>query len=191
MPAAGTELASAVATTELAELQKSGWDRPELEQIGYPLTGAEGFVLGTVPTLKLTFSNGSTSLTVYEQRQGDTAAGPPVNVLTGHPVAQDGFEAMEMQPAGYQTPSGPDTALWLHRGMPWQLVFGWDGASYTVTSTVPADRMQQICRTLLAPPSPAAADPPAPASAAPSAPPVPGGLLDRMLRGVSRLVNGG
>lgn len=150
--AGGAVLAASVASGELGALEESGWDCPQLDQWGYQRSAAQGFVLAGVPTLMLTFSDGTHSLTVYEQRIKDlpesVRSGVPINIMTGNSVLVDGFSAT-IANVPVSSSSG-NHQLWARAGIPWQAVYTTPKSLYAVTSDIPADQLTTLSTELAA-----------------------------------------
>lgn len=139
------QLATAVESTDLDSLKSAGWACPELDSMGFSLRSAEGFVLAGVPTLELILSNGANTVRVYEQRpqQGSAAGGSgvPLNAMTGHDAAADGFTPL----------SSGGVQMWLHQGSPWQVIFRQEDATYTVSTDLPAAALERMTAAINAP----------------------------------------
>ncbi len=139
------QLATAVESTDLDSLKNAGWACPELDSMGFSLRSAEGFVLAGVPTLELILSNGPNTVRVYEQRpqQGSAAGGSgiPLNAMTGHDAAADGFTPL----------SSGGVQMWLHQGSPWQVIFRQEDATYTVSTDLPAAALERMTAAINAP----------------------------------------
>jgi hypothetical protein len=139
------QLATAVESRDLDSLKSAGWACPELASMGFSLRSAEGFVLAGVPTLQLILSNGENSVRVYEQRpqQGSAAGGSgvPLNAMTGHDAAADGFTPL----------SSGGVQMWLHRGSNWQVIFRQEDATYTVSTDLPAAALARMTAAINAP----------------------------------------
>lgn len=137
--------ATAVESTDLDSLKSAGWACPELASMGFSLRSAEGFVLAGVPTLELILSNGANSVRVYEQRpqQGSAAGGSgvPLNAMTGHDAAADGFTPL----------SSGGVQMWLHQGSPWQVIFRQEDETYTVSTDLPAAALERMTAAINAP----------------------------------------
>lgn len=140
-----SRLATAVEPTDLDSLKSAGWACPELASMGFSLRSAEGFVLAGVPTLELILSNGANSVRVYEQRpqQGSAAGGSgvPLNAMTGHDAAADGFTPL----------SSGGVQMWLHQGSPWQVIFRQEDATYTVSTDLPAAALERMTAAINSP----------------------------------------
>lgn len=121
---------------DLAELRESGWSCPDLGSMGFSLSTAEGSVLDGVPTVKLTLAGGGSTVTVYERHPGGSSTDGPVNPLTGHAAAQDGF-----QPLG-------DGKVWLNPGNTWQAVLSAGNASYLLVSDLPPTALKPATAAL-------------------------------------------
>ncbi|WP_299166105.1 anti-sigma factor [uncultured Arthrobacter sp.] len=163
--AAGTP--ADLSPVEIEQLRDDGWFCPELQTLGFELVGAEAREIDGRPTLQLDLSDGSHSLTIYEQR-GDAAEGSPVNAATGRTVQEDGFEEI----------GGTEQTVWLHPGRAWQLVIDSESATYTVVSTLPvADMPRAVSQLMFNEHS----------QLAYSRPDAPSDPLSRILRGLGKL----
>ena len=190
---------AAVDTADIATLKLAGWNCPELAAMGFSLHSAEGFVVAGVPTLELILANGSNTVRIYEQRPEDGAVGDntaggsagessagtdrnaaPVNAITGHAASVDGFQPL----------SADGVQAWLRaaaaQGNPWQLVFRQNGATYTVSTDLPATALDPMTAAIAA--APGQVSPPA--SALPESNGQHGwaGWYSRIVRGLGRLV---
>jgi anti-sigma factor RsiW len=125
---------------QIEQLRDDGWFCPELQTLGFQLEHAEALDIDGRPTLQLDLSDGSHSLTIYEQR-GATAGtvSAPINAATGNTVQEDGFEEI----------GGTDQTVWLHPGRSWQLVISSGSATYTVVSTLPVADMPRAVSQLM------------------------------------------
>lgn len=136
--AAGTP--TSLTSAQVEQLRDDGWFCPELEALGFQLERAEALTIDGRPTLQLDLSDGSHSLTIYEQRDGESELPPdPINAATGNTVQEDGFEEI----------GGTEQTVWLHPGRAWQLVIDSGSATYTVVSTLPVADMPRAVSQLM------------------------------------------
>ena len=189
---------AAVDTADIDTLKLAGWNCPELAAMGFSLHSAEGFVVAGVPTLELILANGSNTVRIYEQRPkgaavGDTAGestgessagtdrnAAPVNAITGHAASVDGFQPL----------SADGVQAWLRaagaQGNPWQLVFRQNGATYTVSTDLPATALDPMTAAIAAAPGHVSR----PISASPENTGQQGwaGWYSRIVRGLGRMI---
>ena len=160
---------ASLSSSQIEQLRDDGWFCPELQTLGFELERAEALEIDGRPTLQLDLSDGSHSLTIYEQR-GDPAGtqSVPVNAATGNTVQEDGFEEI----------GGTEQTVWLHPGRAWQLVIDSGSATYTVVSTLPvADMPRAVSQLMFNEHS----------QLAYSRPDAPSDPLSRILRGLGKL----
>lgn len=158
-----------LSTSEIEQLRDDGWFCPELQTLGFQLERAEALEIDGRPTLQLDLSDGTHSLTIYEQR-GEAADSEaiPINAISGNTVREDGFEEI----------GGTEQTVWLHPGRAWQLVIDSGSATYTVASTLPvADMPRAVSQLMLTEHS----------QLAYSRPDAPSDPLSRVLRGLAKL----
>lgn len=160
---------TSLSSTQIDQLRDDGWFCPELQTLGFELVRAEALEIEGRPTLQLDLSDGSHSLTVYEQRgEAPGTESTPVNAATGNTVQEDGFEEI----------GGTEQTVWLHPGRAWQLVIDSGSATYTVVSTLPvADMPRAVSQLMLNEHS----------QLAYSRPDAPSDPLSRILRGLEKL----
>lgn len=165
--AAGTP--TSLNSNQIEQLRDDGWFCPELQTLGFRLERAEALEIDGRPTLQLDLSDGSHSLTIYEQRgEGSETEFVPINAVTGNTVHEDGFEEI----------GGTEQTVWLHPGRAWQLVIDSGSATYTVASTLPvADMPRAVSQLMLNEHS----------QLAYSRPDAPADPLSRILRGLAKL----
>lgn len=154
---------------QIEQLRDDGWFCPELQSLGFRLEGAQAREIDGRPTLQLDLSDGTHSLTIYEQRADtESVAFAPVNAATGNTVQEDGFEEI----------GGTEQTVWLHPGRAWQLVIDSGSATYTVVSTLPvADMPRAVSQLMFNEHS----------QLAYSRPDAPSDPLSRILRGLGKL----
>ncbi|WP_323959001.1 hypothetical protein GC088_10645 [Arthrobacter sp. JZ12] len=166
--AAGTP--TTLTAGQVEQLRDEGWFCPELHSLGFQLVNASALTVDGQPTLQLELSDGTHSLTVYEQRTvNETGTGiVPVNAATGNSVIEDGFERI----------GGPEQTVWLHPGRAWQLVIDSGSATYTVVSSLPVSDMPRAVSQLILTER---------SQLAYSRPDVPNDPVSRILRGLGKL----
>ncbi|WP_458115383.1 anti-sigma factor family protein [Arthrobacter sp. D2-10] len=154
---------------QIEQLRDDGWFCPELQSLGFRLEGAQAHEIDGRPTLQLNLSDGTHTLTIYEQRgETDIPTSAPVNAATGNTVQEDGFEEI----------GGTEQTVWLHPGRAWQLVIDSGSATYTVVSTLPvADMPRAVSQLMFNEHS----------QLAYSRPDAPSDPLSRILRGLGKL----
>lgn len=135
-----SDTSAGLSSGQIEQLRDDGWFCPELQTLGFQLEHAEALEIDGRPTLQLDLSDGSHSLTIYEQR-GTTAGtvSAPINAATGNSVHVDGFEEI----------GGTNQTVWLHPGRSWQLVISSGSATYTVESTLPVADMPRAVSQLM------------------------------------------
>jgi hypothetical protein len=160
---------ASLSSSQIEQLRDDGWFCPELQTLGFQLERAEALEIDGRPTLQLDLSDGSHSLTIYEQRGGATEANSvPINASTGNTVQEDGFEEI----------GGTEQTVWLHPGRAWELVIDSGTATYTVVSTLPvADMPKAVSQLMFNEQS----------QLAYSRPDAPSDPLSRVLRGLAKL----
>lgn len=151
--AVATSTPMSLVEDQVDELRAEGWNCPALESLGYGIESADAITVRGTPTVRLKLSDGTHSLTVYEQRKLSdvkSAQAPPVNAVTGNSVTSDGFERM----------GGTGRDLWVNPAHSWQVVLDAESVTYTLMSnTPPADMpaaVQQVVYTEQAQLSPVA-----------------------------------
>ena len=164
-----TAAPATLTSAQIDQLRDDGWFCPELQTLGFDLVRAEALEIEGRPTLQLELSDGSHSLTIYEQRGGtEGMEAAPVNAATGNTVEEDGFEEI----------GGAEQTVWLHPGRAWQLVIDSGSATYTVVSTLPvADMPRAVSQLMFNEHS----------QLAYSRPDAPSDPLSRILRGLGKL----
>ncbi len=180
--------AGALSSAQLSALRSRGWACPELRDLGYHLVWARGGVAAGSEVLELRLTDGRHFATVLEQHDAASAAGqppagarpagvPPVNVLTGHPAAEDGFVPArldEVAPAG--AAALPPGSLWVNRQAPFRAIYRTPAATFTYISEFPPEQADDGVGALVQPgPDTAPADLDA------------GGLSARLGRGLERI----
>jgi hypothetical protein len=149
--------ADALSAGQLATLRAQGWTCPDLGDLGFHLVWARGGVAAGADVVELRLTDGRHFATVLEQhagrppRQGgtglqQTAAGPPVNVLTGHSAGADGFAAAglpgTLRPADNAAgalPGGGNGGLWINPAPPFRAIVQGSAGTFTYVSDQPAD----------------------------------------------------
>lgn len=139
---------SVLSDEDVAGLRAAGWSCPDLADLGFRLTQAEGAVVEGVPTVKLTLAEAGHSAVVYERHRGSSSAEAssiegssmegPVNPLTGNPAGRDGFQALG------------DGKVWLNPGPTWQAVLSTAEANYALVSDLPPTALQPTTAALAA-----------------------------------------
>ena len=147
----------ALTANQLTALRSQGWTCPELRELGFHLVWARGGVVAGGDIVELRLTDGRHFTTVLEQhaRQpaqqggaglGQSAAVPPVNVLTGNPAAADGFSAAGT--ADLPLPAGPalealsaegSGGLWINAAPPFRAIYQVAAATFTYVSDQPAE----------------------------------------------------
>jgi hypothetical protein len=184
--------AGALSAEQLATLRSQGWAGPELRELGYHIVWARGGVVAGEEILELRLTDGRHFATVLEQHgleqsgpgqsspglpQHSLAAGQqsaPVNVLTGHTAAADGFTASELDEVA--PPPGGGT-LWINTAGPYTAIYQTPTATFTYVSELPAEQADDAVAALVRAPAGASAG-------TPSA----DGFAERMERGLGRIL---
>ncbi len=140
----------ALSAGQLSALRGRGWACPELRELGYHLVWARGGVAFGSQVLELRLTDGAHFATVLEQH---AAAGPraggaggagqpdpaaPVNVLTGHQAAADGFVAAGLGPA-----AAAAGTLWVNRQPPFRAIYRTPDATFTYVSELPEEQAEK------------------------------------------------
>lgn len=142
--AAALTPAGALTAAQLNGLRAQGWTCPELRELGYHLVWARGGAVAGEDLLELRLTDGQHFATVLEQH--GAAATPPVNVLTGHPAAADGFSPATFQGLGLPAPApgGPSAAgegaLWINAAAPFRAIYQTPSATFTYVSDQSAEQ---------------------------------------------------
>jgi hypothetical protein len=172
-------------TGQLAAFRSQGWTCPELRDLGFHLIWARAGVISGDEVLELRLTDGRHFATVLEQhastRAPRTHPAParaevsPINVLTGHAAAADGFI-----PAKAGTPSAaPEPGngfLWINPAPPYRAIYQTSAATYTYISDLPAEQADDGVAALTG----AGSGAPVPASH--------NGIPERIERGLSRIL---
>lgn len=193
--------AGALTAGQLATLRSQGWTCPELRELGFHMIWARSGVVSGEDVLELRLTDGRHFATVLEQhgallpqrppaQQGATPSsavnglpgagrppgGPPVNILTGHTSTADGFTV-----AG---PDGPGRvaeraggSLWVNTAAPYRAIYQTATVTFTYVSDQPATQAGDGVAALIRSRAGAAGDAPAP-----------GGVPERMERGLGRIL---
>ncbi|AXJ11534.1 hypothetical protein [Arthrobacter sp. PM3] len=138
--------AGALSAEQLAALRSQGWTCPELRDLGFHLMWARAGVMSGSQVVELRLTDGQHFATVVEQhasspRTPGTPPAPapadssPVNVLTGHTAAADGFT---LAGAGTGTPVSGNGTLWVNDAPPYRAIYRTSAATYTYISDLPA-----------------------------------------------------
>lgn len=194
----------ALTAEQLAALRSQGWTCPELQELGYHLVWARGLVVAGEDIVELRLTDGRHFTTVLEQRSaapsGPGASGrqqpadPPVNLMTGHPAAADGFTAVSAQGAGLPAGSGPEPVsaagsgrLWANPAAPFRAIYQSSGGTFTFVSDQPAAQagvsLAALMRASVLPqPEPSAGKGRGAESTTPA------GITSRIERGLTRLL---
>jgi hypothetical protein len=149
-PGAGPDAvpADSLSPEQLVALRAGGWACPELRELGYHVVWARGGVADGADLVELRLTDGRHFATVLEQhapsgsaaRQGQPDTAVPLNVLTGHPAAEDGFVAA---PAGVSRPGvpvPPAGTVWVNAQAPFRAIYRTPAATFTYVSDVPAEQ---------------------------------------------------
>ena len=178
--------AGALSAGQLAAFRAHGWTCPELRDLGFHLMWARAGVMSGDKVLELRLTDGRHFATVLEQhvsppRAPGTPPAParadasPINVLTGHTAAADGFSHMTAGlPVSASEPR--NGALWVNPAPPYRAIFQTGAATYTYISDLPADQADDGAAALTRVSSEA------PASASRD------GIPERIERGLSRIL---
>jgi hypothetical protein len=140
--------AGALSAGQLAALRSQGWTCPELRDLGFHLMWARAGVMSGIQVVELRLTDGQHFATVVEQHASSlrTPATPPahapadtspVNVLTGHTAAADGFT---LAGAGTAMPAFGNGTLWVNDDPPYRAIYRTSAATYTYVSDLPAGR---------------------------------------------------
>jgi hypothetical protein len=169
--------ADALTSGQLTALRARGWTCPELRELGYHLVWARGGVAAGGDIVELRLTDGRHFTTVLEQHAlppsqpagsglRQTAAVPPVNVLTGHPAAADGFTAASASgmsvPAGTapESPSGDGSGgLWINPAPPFRAIYQGSAGTFTYVSDQPVDEAVRGLAALVRTAAPQPAEP--------------------------------
>ena len=197
--------AGALTAGQLATLRSQGWTCPELRELGFHMIWARGGVMSGEDVLELRLTDGRHFATVLEQHgtllpqfaparqpaqqpgtppsaitglpgDGRPVSGPPLNILTGHTAAADGFiVAGPGGPGGLPEPGGG--TLWVNTAAPYRAIYQTATATFTYVSDQPAGLARDGVAALIRSRAGAAGDAPAA-----------GGVPERMERGLGRLL---
>ncbi len=177
--------AGALSAGQLAALRSQGWTCPELQELGYHLLWARAGVLGGDEVLELRLTDGRHFATVLEQHvsppptpgvpTAPRAENSPVNVLTGHAAAADGFTPADSGALPSAAVPG-DGALWVNTAPPYRAIYQTATATYTYISDLPAEQADDGAAALTR----VSSDHPALASR--------DGVPERIERGLSRIL---
>lgn len=154
--------AESLTAGQLAALRDQGWACPELRELGYHLVWARAGAADGTKVLELRLTDGRSFATVLEQHSrnqdgadqngakapaGSEAGTGPVNVLTGHPAAADGFVTVPLQDSTSPEPGGQPGAatggaagpgtLWVNRQAPFRAIYQSAGATFTFVAESP------------------------------------------------------
>ena len=178
--------AGALSAGQLAAFRAHGWTCPELRDLGFHLMWARAGVMSGDKVLELRLTDGRHFATVLEQhvsppRAPGTPPAParadasPINVLTGHTAAADGFSRTTAGlPASASEPR--NGALWVNPAPPYRAIYQTGAATYTYISDLPADQADDGAAALTR----VSSEAPAPASR--------DGIPERIERGLSRIL---
>lgn len=168
--------AESLTAGQLAALRDQGWACPELRDLGYHLVWARAGAADGTKVLELRLTDGRSFATILEQhgttqtgatqtgttqngadqhanaQPGSVAGTGPVNVLTGHPAAADGFVTIPLQDPASPEPgrqptsaagsaAGPGT-LWVNRQAPFRAIYQSAGATFTFVAESPQGQAQ-------------------------------------------------
>ena len=147
--------AGALSAGQLTALRARGWTCPELRELGFHLVWARGGTVAGNDMVELRLTDGRHFTTVLEQHAPHTAeqgsglrpdAAPPVNVLTGHPAAADGFTAAGAAGVSLQAGASPGPLpaegsgrLWINAAPPFRAIYQGSAGTFTFVSDQPAD----------------------------------------------------
>ncbi|MGZ4663201.1 MAG: anti-sigma factor [Arthrobacter sp.] len=141
--AGSAEAAGTLNAEQLAVLRTEGWVCPELQDLGFHLLWARHETVAGHGVLEMNFTDGRHFATVLEQhpQSGQPVGAPvaslassPMNVMTGHPAADDGF----VPAPDHGAPR--DGALWVHSATPWRAIYQASGITFTYVSDLPAEK---------------------------------------------------
>lgn len=137
---------TAPAGTSVEAFRSEGWLCPELTGLGLHVVAVGMTDFDGEPAVELHLSDGEHYARIIEQHPGPVtarssplAASPqdargPVNVLTGHFAAEDGFSAALQ----YEIPGGG--SLWVNPGTPWTAIYQAPGTTFTYVSDLPPEK---------------------------------------------------
>lgn len=170
--------AGALSAQQLAALRAQGWTCPELRELGFHIVWARGGVVAGEEILELRLTDGRHFATVLEQHRPAGVQQPaPVNVLTGHTAAADGFKASELNEVA-ATPAPGGGTLWINTAGPYTAIYQTPTATFTYVSELPAEQADDAVAALVQ----------APHAGAPSGTPAADGIPERMERGLGRIL---
>lgn len=141
-------------SSRVAALRSQGWLCPELSDLGLHTVTVRGSVFWGEPAVELRLSDGHHYATIIEQHpepsatqapapsHGTPSPRGPINVLTGHAAADDGFSAVP------QHDNPADASVWVHGATPWTAIYEAPGTRFTYVSDLPADRAQDALAVL-------------------------------------------
>jgi hypothetical protein len=177
--------AGALSAEQLATLRSEGWTCPELRELGFHMIWARGGVAAGGNVLELRLTDGQHFVTVLEQHgtllpahgaSGVQQPSAPVNVLTGHPATADGFTTAGL--SGMTRSPGPGSGtLWINASAPFRAIYQTSGATFTYVADLPAEQADDAVTALMQA-----------GTGTPAGPPVPGGVPERMERGLGRIL---
>lgn len=197
--------ADALSAAQLTALRAQGWACPELHDLGFHLVWARSGVATGADVVELRLTDGLHFATVLEQHAGrppqqggpdsrQSAAGPPVNVLTGHPAGADGFTAASAADAARPADIPPGTpwgdrssALWVNPAPPFRAIVQGSAGTFTYVSDQPADKAWQGLAALAATSAPLHPEAPAEAGRTPDESGA-DGVKARITRGLARIL---
>lgn len=197
--------ADALSAGQLTALRAQGWACPELRDLGFHLVWARGGAVAGADVVELRLTDGRHFATVLEQhaggppRQGaaavqQSAAGPPVNVLTGHPAGADGFTAVRQPGALWPADNPPGTpwgdgsgGLWINSSPPFRAIVQGAAGTFTYVSDQPADEARRGLAVLVRTSAPFHPEAPEEFRGAPDEA-TPDGVRDRIGRGFGRIL---
>ncbi len=140
--------AETLTSGQLTHLRARGWTCPDLHEAGFHLIRARVAAVAGADVVELRLTDGQRFATILEQHPAPVprSAGqpgapypqPPINILTGHAAAADGFAPAT--PAGFLAalPGGaanPDGRFWVNPEEPYRAIY----QSATATITYIAD----------------------------------------------------
>ena len=150
--------AGTLSAGQLAAFRSRGWTCPELRDLGFHLIWARAGVMSGGEILELRLTDGQHFATVLEQHvvapgTPGTAPAParakvsPINVLTGHAAAADGFTLAEAGTPSAAPESGNGT-LWVNPAPPYRAIYQTSEATYTYVSDLPAEQADDAVTAL-------------------------------------------
>jgi hypothetical protein len=143
--------AGTLSTGQLAAFRSQGWTCPELHALGFHLMWARAGVMAGDEVLELRLTDGQHFATVLEQHAAARGPGSPaspagaevspINVLTGHAAAADGFTRAKAGAPSAAPETGNGT-LWVNPAPPYRAIYQTSAATYTYISDLPAEQAQ-------------------------------------------------